>query len=190
LLTTIIAAGAIMGTAEYAINHFANQPNSLVAAVANLPKSRPAAALVQQRQRIILMAVATKSFKVVGSKVASVPVPQSSSGGGVVYGPPPSQGSVQAIAYQLLPKFGFDAASQFPCLDNIFSRESNWNVYAANASGAYGIPQALPGWKMASAGPNWQSNPTTQISWGIEYIKSRYGTPCNAWAFWQGHGWY
>jgi hypothetical protein len=182
-----------MGGAEYALNQFSSQPNSLVAAIANLPKSRPAAALVQQRQRIILMAVATKSFKVVGSRVASAPQSSSSGsggGGGIVYGPPPSAGTVQAIAYRLLPSFGFNAASQFSCLNNIWTKESNWNPYAANASGAYGIPQALPGSKMASAGPNWQTNPTTQIKWGLGYIKGRYGTPCAAWSFWQGNGWY
>ena len=179
-----------MGGAKYALNQFSSQPNSLVAAIAGLPSSRPAAALVQQRQRIILMAVATRSFKVFGSRVASAPSSAPSGGTGIVYGPPPSQGTLQAIAYRLLPAYGFNAASQYPCVNNIFTRESNWNPYAANASGAYGIPQALPGWKMASAGPNWQTNPTTQIKWGIGYMKSQYGSPCNAWAFWQAHGYY
>jgi len=181
-----------MGGAEYALNQFSTQPSSLGAVIAGLPSSRPAAALVQQRQHIILMAVATRSFKVFGSRVASVPQsPSTASGGtGIVYGPPPSAGTLQAIAYRLLPSYGFNAAAQFPCVNNIFSRESNWNPYAANASGAYGIPQALPGSKMASAGPNWQTNATTQIKWGLQYMKSTYGSPCNAWAFWQAHNWY
>jgi hypothetical protein len=64
-------------------------------------------------------------------------------------------------------------------------------VHAYNPSGAYGIPQALPGSKMASAGSDWQNNPETQIRWGLNYIASRYGTPCNAWYQWQAHGgWY
>ena len=109
-------------------------------------------------------------------------------------GSPPTreqtQGTAQAIAYQLLPSFGFDAASQYGCLDDIWSRESGWRYNAYNASGAYGIPQALPGSKMATAGSDWQTNPATQIKWGLGYIKGRYGTPCNAWAFWEGHSWY
>ncbi|QBZ72300.1 glycosyltransferase [Streptomyces phage Circinus] len=81
--------------------------------------------------------------------------------------------------------------SQFGCLNNLFNRESGWNPYAANpSSGAYGIPQALPGSKMASAGSDWRTNPYTQVRWGVSYIKSRYGTPCSAWAHSQSVGWY
>ncbi len=80
---------------------------------------------------------------------------------------------------------------QFGCLDSLFNRESGWNPYAANpSSGAYGIPQALPGSKMASAGSDWRTNPYTQVRWGVSYIKSRYGTPCSAWAHSQSVGWY
>jgi hypothetical protein len=67
-------------------------------------------------------------------------------------------------------------------LYDLWEQESTWNVYAENpASGAYGIPQSLPGDKMATAGADWQTNPTTQIKWGLGYIKSVYGTPCGAW---------
>jgi Transglycosylase SLT domain len=110
-------------------------------------------------------------------------------GGGVSY-PPPNPGTAQSIAYHMMPSFGFDPSTQFGCLDQMWMRESGWNYQAYNASGAYGIPQALPGSKMASAGPDWQTNPATQINWGLGYIKSMYGTPCNAWAFWQAHGYY
>ena len=82
------------------------------------------------------------------------------------------------------------ATSQWGCLDDLWYRESGWVYNAENASGAYGIPQALPGSKMASAGADWQTNPTTQIKWGLGYIKGRYGTPCDAWGFWQANGWY
>jgi hypothetical protein len=82
-------------------------------------------------------------------------------------------------------------SGQFGCLDSIFNKESGWNPYATNpSSGAYGIPQALPGSKMASAGSDWRTNPYTQVRWGVSYIKSRYGTPCNAWAHSQQVGWY
>jgi hypothetical protein len=81
--------------------------------------------------------------------------------------------------------------SQMPCLDKLWNKESGWNHKARNnSSGAYGIPQALPGSKMASAGGDWQSNPATQIEWGLGYIKGRYGSPCSAWAHSQDVGWY
>ena len=90
----------------------------------------------------------------------------------------------------LLAEFGF-AESQFGCLDNLWTRESHWNPLAHNrSSGAHGIPQSLPGSKMASAGPNWRTNPVTQIRWGLGYIQGRYGTPCGAWGHFQSRGWY
>jgi hypothetical protein len=80
---------------------------------------------------------------------------------------------------------------QFTCFDKIITQESNWNVYATNkSSGAYGIPQALPGSKMATAGADWQTNPATQIKWALGYVQGRYGTPCGAWSFKLAHGWY
>jgi len=94
------------------------------------------------------------------------------------------------LAKALMPQFGM-SSSQFGCLDNIWSQESGWNIHAANpTSSAYGIPQALPGSKMASAGPNWESNAETQIRWGLGYIRDRYGSACGAWSFKSGHGWY
>lgn len=99
----------------------------------------------------------------------------------------PSQ--LKALTISLMPSFGF-STSDFSCIDQIWTQESGWNVHAANPSGAYGIPQALPGSKMASAGPDWQNNATTQIKWGLGYIKASYGTPCNAAAFKLAHGWY
>jgi hypothetical protein len=80
---------------------------------------------------------------------------------------------------------------QFPCLDKLWKKESGWNYKALNSgSGAYGIPQSLPGEKMASAGSDWKTNPATQIEWGLGYIKGRYGTPCGAWSHSQNVGWY
>jgi len=104
--------------------------------------------------------------------------------------PPPSPGSAKAIAKQLLADRGWGDA-QYNCLVTLWNHESGWRVNAANPSGAYGIPQALPGSKMASAGPDWQNSAETQIKWGLGYIKSRYGTPCGAWSSWQAQGgWY
>lgn len=79
---------------------------------------------------------------------------------------------------------------QFSCLVSLWNKESGWRVNAANGSGAYGIPQALPGSKMASAGADWETNPATQIAWGMGYIAGRYGTPCGAWDHSESVGWY
>jgi hypothetical protein len=193
LITTVVAAIFVAGGAEYMIGEFSPHPSSLAEALTTIPKSKAGIRLAHQRQHMILMAAATKSFKVVGKpKVASKPNPPSSGGGSgppIVSAPIPSPGTARHIAYTMLSSFGF-STSQYGCLDSIWTRESGWRVTAANASGAYGIPQALPGSKMASAGPDWQTSATTQIKWGLGYIKGRYGTPCNAWAFWQAHNWY
>lgn len=102
----------------------------------------------------------------------------------------PDPGSAQAIGYELVMARGW-GEDQYACLVSLFNRESHWNVYAGNpVSGAYGIPQALPGSKMASAGADWQTNPRTQITWGLGYIAGRYGTPCGAWGHSQAKGWY
>jgi hypothetical protein len=113
-------------------------------------------------------------------------------GGGIVYvtSTPPNPNTAQSIAYHLMANFGFSPTLYFGCLLDLWNRESGWVYDAENASGAYGIPQALPGSKMASAGPDWQTNPATQIEWGLGYIKQLYGTPCGAWSFEEANGYY
>lgn len=99
-------------------------------------------------------------------------------------------GSNRALGRELAAARGW-GDDQFKCLDNLWTRESGWRHTAANrSSGAYGIPQALPGSKMASVGSDWQTNPETQIKWGLNYVKGRYSTPCGAWAHFQNRGWY
>jgi hypothetical protein len=99
-------------------------------------------------------------------------------------------GSPQQIAKQMLGQFGW-SGSQFSCLEPLWERESGWDVTAENpSSGAYGIPQALSGSLMASAGPDWQTDAATQIRWGLTYIQGRYGSPCGAWAHEEADGWY
>ncbi|MFD5508518.1 transglycosylase SLT domain-containing protein [Streptomyces sp. NPDC127051] len=94
--------------------------------------------------------------------------------------------SAKAIAQQMIKD-----PAQFAAFNNIVSRESGWNHTATNASsGAYGLVQALPASKMASAGADWKTNPATQIKWGLDYMNSRYGSPVGAWNFWQTHHWY
>jgi hypothetical protein len=100
-----------------------------------------------------------------------------------------ASGSPQQIATSMLGSYGW-SSSQFSCLDQLWNRESGWNPTASNPSGAYGIPQALPGSKMASAGADWATNPATQIKWGLGYIKSLYGSPCGAWSHEEASGWY
>jgi hypothetical protein len=103
---------------------------------------------------------------------------------------PVASGSPQQIAEAMLGSFGW-SSSQFSCLDPLWANESGWSVTAYNAgSGAYGIPQALPGARMASAGPDWQTSAATQIRWGLEYIQGTYGSPCGAWDHEQATGWY
>jgi hypothetical protein len=98
--------------------------------------------------------------------------------------------SAQAIALGLVSAKGW-GSEQFNCLVALWNRESHWNVNSHNVnSGAHGIPQALPGSKMASAGPDWETNPRTQIIWGLGYIEGRYGSPCGAWAHSEAKGWY
>ncbi|MFF2660184.1 transglycosylase SLT domain-containing protein [Kitasatospora sp. NPDC058032] len=93
--------------------------------------------------------------------------------------------SPQTIAAQIVP------ANQLNSFSQIIAHESSWNVTATNpSSGAYGLAQALPGSKMASHGSDWKTNATTQIRWALDYMNERYGSPNNAWSFWQTHHWY
>ncbi|MER5429849.1 transglycosylase SLT domain-containing protein [Streptomyces sp. NPDC002588] len=92
---------------------------------------------------------------------------------------------VKAIAASIVP------SGQFQCFSNIVDHESGWNYKAVNpSSGAYGLVQAYPGSKMSSVGADWQTNPATQIKWGLNYMNDRYGSPCDAWNFWQANGSY
>lgn len=94
-------------------------------------------------------------------------------------------GSPQEIAEQII-----GDESQYWCFSQIVDRESGWDVNAQNPSGAYGLVQAMPGSKMASAGPDWRTNAATQVKWGLDYMEHRYGSPCGAWSFWQSNNWY
>ncbi len=96
----------------------------------------------------------------------------------------------RGVGCALMLEAGFEI-DQFPCLDKLWKRESGWNYKALNSgSGAYGIPQALPGSKMASIASDWKTNPATQIKWGLGYIEGRYDSPCGAWNHSESVGWY
>ncbi|HKJ13121.1 MAG TPA: hypothetical protein VJ976_12125 [Ornithinimicrobium sp.] len=103
---------------------------------------------------------------------------------------PAPSGDPRSIARSMLGSYGW-SGEQFGCLDSLWAKESGWNPSANNpSSGAYGIPQSLPGSKMAAAGSDWQTNPATQIEWGLGYIESVYGSPCAAWSHSQANNWY
>jgi hypothetical protein len=157
--------------------------------------ARDAAAKASQlEQKAIAAKKATAAAAKKASSSSSSSTSSSSSGPVPYNGPVPSScndfsGSRETgCALMLAAGFKID---QFPCLDKLWARESGWNYKATNAgSGAFGIPQALPGSKMAKFGDDWETNPATQIKWGLNYIEGRYDTPCGAWSHSQDTGWY
>lgn len=196
----VTAAAAAISVTTVAILFITGRPGSVTdplgAAVALVSSGKSSNVLVHERQQLILQDAATQAFSVTSApKISTSPAPVQPAQVGtapaatVPSGPPPDPASAQGIAYRMLASFGF-STSQFGCLDSLWTQESGWQYNAQNASGAYGIPQALPGSKMASAGADWQTNPATQISWGLGYIKSVYGTPCGAWDHEVAYGWY
>ena len=157
------------------------------ALVAQEAAARQAAAKKQAAERAAAAASAAAAQQRAAQQQAQ---PQPAQSSPPSQAPPAPSGSPQQIAMGMLASYGW-SSSQFSCLDSLWNQESGWNVYASNpTSGAYGIPQALPGSKMASAGPNWQSDAGTQIRWGLGYIQGLYGSPCGAWAHEQADGWY
>jgi hypothetical protein len=141
--------------------------------------------LTQTRDAIARRQAARKrAAGLAASKAAAQPGQTAAAAG------PAASGSPQQIAEAMLGSFGW-SSSQFSCLDPLWEHESRWSVTAANpGSGAFGIPQALPGSRMASAGPDWQTSAATQITWGLRYIRDTYGSPCAAWSHAQATGWY
>ncbi|MFI6423489.1 ubiquitin-like domain-containing protein [Promicromonospora sp. NPDC050880] len=132
----------------------------------------------------------TKERPVVVEEEAVEPATTSATTESSTSSTPVPAGSVKEIGQQMAAARGW-TGSEWTCLDLLWERESGWNYQAANpSSGAYGIPQALPGSKMGTAGSDWATNPATQIEWGLGYIADRYGTPCGAWGHSESVGWY
>ncbi len=151
-------------------------------------KAAEAAKAAAERAKKAEAAVTRKKEREAAAKAAAAAEPKP------YIGPIPASCNVYSgnrkIGCAVLLDSGFKL-DQMPCLDKLWTKESGWNHKAQNpSSGAYGIPQALPGSKMASVGADWQTSPATQIEWGLGYIKGRYGTPCSAWAHSQSTGWY
>ncbi len=199
----IVVVGVAVGASVFAPGTSAF---SAVQAIEAVPGSHTMAALEAEREQLIAMTAAARTLTVVAkpklaspTQVAAADVATGTStgtgagaSGGVVYvtSTPPDPGTAQSTAYNMMASFGFSPQTYFGCLVDIWNRESGWVYDAENASGAYGIPQALPGSKMASAGADWQTDPATQIRWGLGYIKTTYGNPCSAWAFEEADGYY
>ena len=180
--------------------------SGLFQSIDSLGQSSQVTALENERATIIAMNDAAETLTVASKPAQADPTQilaaqqaaaNEASGSGIQTGtgitgspPPADPSSAEVIGEDELADFGFSKSTQWPCLYDLWQQESGWNVYAENPSGAYGIPQSLPGDKMASAGSDWQTNPTTQIIWGLGYIKSVYGTPCTAWAHEEADGYY
>ncbi|GAA3023113.1 lytic transglycosylase domain-containing protein [Microbacterium dextranolyticum] len=200
-VSSFFAVFAVAGFAAAYIGPLASSPRA--EAVTVPPVSLYAGTLADAQAYLAASAVPTTLDRgqagytvYVAPKPTPTPTPTASAPTGssaAVWSPPfvsPDPGSAQAVAYGMLQSNGW-GEDQFACLVALWNKESGWRVNAYNAgSGAYGIPQSLPGSKMASAGSDWETNPATQISWGLGYISGRYGTPCGAWGHSQSTGWY
>jgi hypothetical protein len=195
----------VVTIASYLTSSKGNGAASLFQSINSLGTSHQVAALAQERQNIIAMYAATQTLttaaKPTTADAAAILAAQAApAGGGTATGggtgvatiaPPANPTAAEALGKELLVSYGGFSSSQWDCLYSLWQRESGWNVYAENgASGAYGIPQSLPGDKMASIASDWQTNPATQIKWGLSYIKSTYGTPCAAWQNEVNYGYY
>jgi hypothetical protein len=154
--------------------------------LASWVKKAPVNKVVLVGTKVRVAAPARKAVRKQSASSSSSPRSSASQNATATMGTTMPVGQAQQYASQQVSARGWDGG-QFTCLVQLWQRESGWSVTAHNASGAYGIPQALPGSKM---GPGWQSDATVQINWGLGYIAGRYGTPCGAWAHSQSTGWY
>jgi len=206
----VVAAGAAVvvaggGVAAMAMTGGDDDGKATVAASPLAERAKPTAnpyAEMQLRRRLAFERAVQAARQTAGDKPKlmpkGTPIPtkkptsEAGSGGGVPSaGNPVPAGEAQQIAKAMLPDFGFNPDTQFGCLVKLWDKESGWRVTAENpSSGAYGIPQALPGSKMSTAGDDWRTSARTQIKWGLGYIKDRYGSPCEAWSHSQSVGWY
>lgn len=177
------AAQAAKAAADAALATQQQQGAVLQAQAASL--NQQAATLAQQRRDGLARDAQNQSASTGGGSDATIDTSASCTGGC-------SPGAAQAYASSILGSYGW-GQDQMSCLVSLWNMESGWRWNAYNSSsGAYGIPQSLPGSKMASAGGDWMTNGNTQIRWGLSYISGRYSTPCGAWSFEMSHDphWY
>ena len=161
------------------------QQDKIVAAKKAAAAEKRAAAAAKKAR------VAKAKAKAAREKAAAAAAEQARRARVKAQGYEPGTTDPREIAQQILQNRFSYGADQFRCFDDIIIRESNWDIDATNpSSGAYGIPQALPGSKMATVADDWRTNPATQIIWAVGYMKDRYGSPCTAWSFKSANGWY
>jgi len=184
---------AIVTVVAYMVSPNGRGAAGMTIALNGLTNSQQMTMLEQERQELVVMDAAAATIQTAASPSRINPdqvmeadqqsssSSSSSSGTEVTQVAAPDPGTAEHIGYEMLPSFGFNQTTQWSCLEQLWTRESGWRWDAENPDGAYGIPQAFPGSKMASAGADWQTDPTTQIKWGLEYISATYGTPCGAW---------
>ncbi|MFJ6087280.1 transglycosylase SLT domain-containing protein [Streptomyces sp. NPDC092369] len=203
--TAVTAVGSVVGVASgsSAQNNDAEATATDVTLLADLPAGRQAqvqtASLTKQADAVAVQADATarkdaeqtarvaaaktaKAKKDAADKAARAKAAEGDPDATFSLQPSYTVPQVKAMAAQIV------GSGQYQCFSNIVDHESTWNYLAVNpSSGAYGLVQALPGDKMATVGADWRTNPATQIKWGLNYMNQAYGSPCDAWAFWQVH---
>ncbi|WP_305785071.1 lytic transglycosylase domain-containing protein [Symbioplanes lichenis] len=174
---------------------YRNQAGSEAAVEAAAAAAAAAGKARASEKKVIAAEAAKKKAEEAKAKAEAAKKEESSSGGSTVeVGDIPascgefSGNRATGCALMLDAGFGID---QFSCLNKLWNRESGWDEGASNpSSGAYGIPQALPGSKMATVASDWRTNAATQIKWGLGYIEGRYDSPCGAWNHSESVGWY
>lgn len=189
LVAVLLGAGAAGEAADQALDASrASVATPQVGATAS-PSATPSAA-----PTVAPKAAPAASPKPVAPKAAPKPAPLKAA---AAPKPAPAKpapvndpAGAQAYAASMLSSFGW-SAGEMDSLRILWTKESNWTTTATNpSSGAYGIVQSLPAEKMASEGPDWQSNYKTQVRWGLKYIKERYGSPSAALSFHYANNWY
>ncbi len=172
---TLSASAATAGPADTYVTSVGAKAAAVQASYSAGGSSSAHEAVPFSKTRVIQAEHQQPAAKAVKAKKAAVTTPS---------------GSPQQIAQRMLGHYGW-SSSQFSCLSPLWEHESGWSLTAQNpSSGAYGIPQALPGSQMATVGGDWRTSAATQIKWGLTYIQGRYGSPCGAWAHEQSAGWY
>ena len=190
------AADAAEAAHDAAEARAAEQQAVLDTLYAQLASLRDRTVELERQYRIGEQAAQERAAREAAAAAAAAAAARGSGGGSARDNgaPPPGvvvdRAAAKAYAASRLPSYGW-GSDQFRCLDLLWTRESGWRADAYNrSSGAYGIPQSLPGSKMASAGADWRTNAATQINWGLGYIDARYGSPCGAWAHSEAVNWY
>ncbi|MFJ6531949.1 phospholipase [Microbacterium sp. NPDC091662] len=171
-VTPVLLVGVLADKAE----------DEMASVVADTEELRSALTAAQQKQ------AAEEAARVAAEQAAAQAAAEQQAAAALAAANTPE--GAKAAAQQIMSSTYGWGGDQFSCLNSLWNKESGWNYQAYNPSGATGIPQALPGSKMASAGSDWQTNAATQVAWGLGYISSVYGTPCSAWSHSQAMNWY